>query len=53
MLDDEGKPDNRYINTCLEYTDYRPIPWDYAMSDEYQQECYIKWAKYKEDGRCQ
>lgn len=52
MLDEDGWPDDRYINVCLEYTGYKPILWDYAMSDEYHQECVNKWKEYRMFNKC-
>lgn len=46
----EGKPDTRYKNVCMEYTNFKPASWDYVMSDEYDQECFKKWVEYKELG---
>lgn len=43
MIDEEGIPDNRYINVCCEYTRNKPITWEYATSEEYQQECTRLW----------
>lgn len=50
MLDDNGNIDRRYINTCVEYTGYTPIPWEYAISDEYTQGCKKLWTDYKNRG---
>lgn len=50
MLDDEGQIDTRYINTCVEYTGYTPVPWEYIISDEYTQECKKLWTDYKTRG---
>jgi calcineurin-like phosphoesterase family protein len=46
VLGADGLPDDRYISVCAEYTGYQPITWEYAISDEYQQECLIKWEEY-------
>lgn len=35
ITDEDGIPDSRYINVCCEYTDYKPITWEYAISNEY------------------
>lgn len=48
MLGEDGLPDKRYCNLSCEYTGHKPIPWTYAVSDEYQQECLIKWKYYME-----
>lgn len=45
MLDEEGGQDTRYISCCVEYTSYDPITWEYAISDEYQQECWKLWKE--------
>lgn len=37
--------DRRYINVSCEYTGYKPISWEYAISDEYYQECKGKWLE--------
>lgn len=34
--------DRRYRNVCLEYTDYKPIPWEEAISEEYYERCRNK-----------
>lgn len=39
MLDMDSDVDPRYRNVCLEYTRYKPIQWEYAISEEYLQEC--------------
>lgn len=49
MLDEDGVPDTNYINVCCEYTGHKPIPWEYAISDEYHQECVIKWKYYMKE----
>lgn len=43
MLNELREPDKGYVNVCCEYTGYKPIPWEYAISDEYFQECCSKW----------
>lgn len=35
IVDENGVPDSRYINVCCEYTNYQPITWEYAISNEY------------------
>lgn len=45
MLREDGTQDTRYINICVEYTSYDPITFEYATSDEYQQECWKKWKE--------
>jgi len=49
MLDENGVPDSNYINVCCEYTGNKPIPWEYAISDEYYQECLIKWKHHMKE----
>lgn len=46
MLNEDGTQDTRYVSVCVEYAGYTPISFEYATSDEYQQEC---WKKWKED----
>lgn len=43
MLNEDGTQDTRFINCCVEYTSYTPITFEYATSEEYQQECWKKW----------
>lgn len=31
VLDEEGLPDKRYINVCVEHTDYKPITFEEIM----------------------
>ncbi len=38
--------DDRYINVCVEYVGYTPIKWEYAISEEYKQECLIKYRQF-------
>ena len=49
MLDEEGEVDTRYINTCVEYTGYRPLNWEYVVSDEYQQQCKMRFDWFKKN----
>lgn len=50
MLDEEGDVDTRYINTCVEYTGYIPLNWEYVVSGEYTEECKKVWTDYKTKG---
>lgn len=45
MLDKNGEVDKNYINVCVEYTGYTPIKWEYAISNEYAQECETLYKK--------
>jgi hypothetical protein len=51
VVDNNGEPDVNYRSACLEYTDYKPILWDYFTSDEYFEECIKKWQQYKLEGK--
>lgn len=43
--------DDRYINVCVEYVGYTPIKWEYAISEEYKQECLIKYKQFILEGK--
>jgi calcineurin-like phosphoesterase family protein len=52
MLNGDGTPDRRYKQVCAEYTGYKPITWEYMMSDEYYQECCKLHKEYVNLGYC-
>lgn len=52
MLDEEGLPDPRYINVCQEYTGVKPLTWEFVHSQEYQEECFLKWKDYRLLNKC-
>lgn len=38
--------DDRFRNVSAEYTGFKPVPWEFALSDEYYQECLKRHTEY-------
>lgn len=52
MLSDDGVIDSRYVSVCAEYTGFKPIKFEHAISGEYHEECQEKFDKYVKLGYC-
>lgn len=39
MLDNSREVDNKYRNVCMEYTNYKPIDFEFVVSDDYVEHC--------------
>ena len=50
LMKDDCGIDREYTNCCVEYTGYKPITFEYATSEEYQQECKKKYLEYSKFG---
>jgi calcineurin-like phosphoesterase family protein len=51
VLGESGMPDSRYRNVSLEYTGYKPVKWEHAISEDYYYHCVHHWQLYKNEGR--
>ena len=46
LMKDVSGFDTNYVNCCVEYMGYNPVTFEYATSEEYQQECKKKYIEY-------